>query len=232
VIIFLFTTFDESCVRVRAQTFACSILLGDFFFRSSLNLRHSRGGLGPKAFGQPNRRGYWRGPNSFGSRQTSGKVRAEFVRTAQQTPPPIFSGPSTPQNQGLRKCATRVATNASLPRRNISLVLSSTQYTERNLRLMSQRQSYREVLHLHPSSSVVLQNTFAVRPSPHQVPNDRSSPPPPFPPTSFQNSFSMTRRNYFQLLLSVPPLKLATSPPELPRLVRSCRPWLKNETHH
>ena len=45
VIIFLFTTFDASHVRVSAQTFACSILLGDFF-GSCLNLRHNRGGGG------------------------------------------------------------------------------------------------------------------------------------------------------------------------------------------
>jgi len=41
--IFLFTTFDASRVR-PVQSFACTILLGDFPFGSCPNLRHDRGG--------------------------------------------------------------------------------------------------------------------------------------------------------------------------------------------
>jgi len=60
-----------------------------------------------------------------------------------------------------------------------------------------------------------LQNSFAARALvdaslSQQVPSDRSSPLPSFPPTSFQNSLSTTWQNSFPLLLPVPP-----------------RPWLK-----
>ena len=64
--------------------------------------------------------------------------------------------------------------------------------------------------HLQLQNSFVAQALIESPFLPQQVPSDRSSPLPPSPPTSFQNSLGTTRQNSFLLLLPIPP-----------------RPWLK-----